>query len=223
MNDSQVDTELQDDLTLRLWDGDDSVKGELILLFVSQVEGAIRRAYPSLSEIDAEDVVAEAIRRFWGWREKYDPERAKISTVLYRFADHVASEYRSGRYKWQKARLGEVGGADEFFASLESSPESTADEAEDTDEPDTRLGKAIRRAVESLPEIQQEILWAYADAGDYPLDAAVLGRELGDKHQNGVPIPAGTIRVYKSRAKETLTKQLLRDGYDLNKMGFLHA
>lgn len=222
MTDGQIDTELQEELTLRLWDGDESVKGELILASSAEIEAAIRREFPALTETDAEDVVAESIRRFWIWRENYDPERAKISTVLYRIAVKVASEYRSGKYKWQKAMLREKGVAAEFFQSLESTLAPPVDDADETDEPDSQLGKAVKRAVESLPDIQQDILRAYADAGDYPLDAAVLGRDLGNKYKGGVPIPAGTIRVYKNRGKEALTQRLSRDGFDLNKMGYLH-
>ncbi len=52
------------------------------------------------------------------------------------------------------------------------------------------------------------------------MDAGDLGKELGIKHKDGVPIPAGTIRVYKLRAKAAIEKKLARAGHDLKAKGY---
>lgn len=219
MADGPLDTDLQDELVLRMWDGDESVKGELIVAYAGKVEASIRNLFPTLTETEAEDVVAEAIRRFWHWRDKYDPARAKIQTVLYRFARNAASEYRCGRYRWQKIRFQQVDDPIEFINGVEDSETSNSN-TQDPPEPDPRLRKAVKAAFDSLSELQRDILQAYADAGEYELDAAVLGRELGFKHKDGVPIPATTIRVYKKRAKDSMKQKLAREGYDLKTMGY---
>lgn len=223
MTDGPIDTDLQDELTLRLWDGDDSVKGELILAWAGKLESAINREFPALRGADAEDVVAESIRRFWDWRTKYDPEKAKILTVLYRIAVKVASEYRSGKYNWQKIKFQQVDDPIAVVDQLNSTATSAPVEPES--EPESRFLQAVKTAFESLPELQQDILQAYADAdvGDYKLDAAALGLELGHKHKGGVPIPAVTIRGYKKRAKEAMQQKLSKAGYDLKKMGYTNG
>jgi RNA polymerase sigma factor (sigma-70 family) len=205
--------ETQEDLTLRLWEGDDSVKAELIVQYTFRLETAISRSYPTLSAQDVEDVVAEANIRFWVWREKYDPKQSKIYSRLYWLADKVASELRSGRLKWQRQRIKEKGIDADFFERIED--ESTADEtSDDSDAESTEELRMLKQCFDSLPELQKDILHAYADAGQYELDAGVLGKDLGDKHKDGVPIPAGTIRTNKSRGWSLMDACMKKKGFE---------
>jgi RNA polymerase sigma factor (sigma-70 family) len=221
--DPPVQTQQQDDLVLKLWDGDESAKGELVMLCAGKVQAAIQLEFPALKAEEAEDVVAEAIRRFWEWRENYDPESASIRTVIYGIAFKVASEFRSGRYKWQKIRLRQV---DDPVGLIDQDKQTQPAEIPEPEppepEPEDALLADARAAFESLPELQQDILRAYADAeaSEFELDAGDLGRELGIKHKDGVPIPASTIRVYKKRAKEAVNKKLARAGHDLKDKGY---
>ena len=211
--------ELQDDLTLRMWEGDDSAKGELLVRWGGRVEKAIRHAFPSLTAEDAEDVVGEAIQRFWVWREKYDPQQSSIGSRLYWLAEKVAMEFRSGRLKQHRARIKERGVDAEFFSQIEA-PVPDDKPPDETEEPQSPLQTALKDCFDSLSELQQDILRAYSESGDYPLEAATLGKELGEKHKGGVPIPAGTIRTNKSRAWDSIEKCMKRKNYDLAAMGY---
>jgi DNA-directed RNA polymerase specialized sigma24 family protein len=204
-----------EDLTLRLWENDEDVQGELLLLFGGMIERAIAANFPRLKPIEVEDVVAEAIRRFWDWRKKYDGKR-DIRACLYRIALNVARELTGGRLKWQKARNRERIVSEEWFEHRRLRVDEQLDECE-AKQP--VLCKQLRHVIELLPEIQQDVIWAYGLAGDFPLDAAILGRELGEKYKGGVPIPAGTIRQYKRRAKETIITEMRKCGFDLEKLG----
>lgn len=224
MADDRVQTEQQDDLTLKLWDGDESAKGELVSVYAGKVQAAIQREFPALTEADAEDVVAEAIRRFWEWRDNYDPERASLQTVVYGIAIKVASEFRSGRYKWQKIRFRQVDDPVGLFDQRHHiNPPDDPDP--EPPEPEDAMAADVRAAFDSLSELQQDILRAYADAeaSDFDLDAGDLGKELGIKHKDGVPIPASTIRVNKMRAKEAIEKKLARAGHDLKAKGYTNG
>jgi len=59
-------------------------------------------------------------------------------------------------------------------------------------------------------------LVAYAEAVDYELDAGLLGQRLGEELNNGVPIPAGTIRQYKRRAMAAIETELRKRGHDID-------
>lgn len=212
----------QEELTLEMWDGNDAAKGKLLLAWGMRVEKAIHKAFPTLSIGDIEDVVAEAIKRFWKWRANYDPEKATIYTMLYRFAEHVACEYRSGRYKWQKERIREVGLDAEFFQDIAVDDEDA--EEQDTDDPvkPNPLQRALKDCFEQISELQQEILQHYADANGYEVDSATIGKELGNKHKNGVPIPGGTIRTNKSRAWDSINKCMKKKNFDLKELGYIN-
>ena len=67
--------------------------------------------------------------------------------------------------------------------------------------------QAVREVLGELPEVQRKILEYDALAED-EIDSAELGRRLGG-------IPAGTIRVYRGRAKEAFQKGMKRRGHDV--------
>lgn len=184
-----------------------------------RLERAIRLAFPGLSAEDAEDVVAEAICRFWLWRNKFDPKRAKLFTMLYRFAEQVAIEARTGRLKWQKSQILEKGVDAEFFERVEA-PRVMEDPPDDTGTKQSAVQRALADCFESLPDLQKDILQRYADACGYEIDAATIGKDLGDKHKDGVPIPGGTIRTNKSRAWATLDLCMKKKNYDLRALGY---
>ena len=212
-------TNLQEELTLKLWGGDDTVKGDILRHAGLAVEKAIHRGYPKLSDVDAEDVVAEAIQRFWIWRDRYDPNRASVFTMLYKFANHVASEHRGGRLKCQKQRIREVGVDAEFFQQIEA-PEPDSIPADDQGVHASPVQKALADCFHALSNLQQDILHRYADAGLYELDAATVGKELGNKHKNGVPIPASTVRANRSRAWDSIDLCMKRKNFDLKALGY---
>lgn len=213
-------TNLQDDITLRVWDGDDSAKADLLVAWGGRVEKAIAKSYPTLSGDDPEDVVAEAIQRFWEWRKKYDPEKASIMTMLYRFADQVAVERVTGRLNWQRQQIREKGLDADCYTRVNDTP--MEDPPDDAGVKRSPVQTALAGCYDKLVPLQQDILRAYGEARsrDFPLDAASLGVEMGTKHKNGVPIPGGTIRVNKLRGWENLDACMKKNGFDLRAMGY---
>jgi len=217
-NEPQI-ADLQDDLTLKLWEGDDSAKADLLMKWSGCIEKAMHNLFPTLTIEDVEDVVCEAIRRFWLWRESYDPELSSIGSRLYWFARNVASELRSGRLKWQKERNKEVGVDSDFFAQVETFGPIN-DLNDDVGGGQSSIHKALRGCYEALSELQQDIVRAYGDAGSYELNAVELGIELGNRHKNGIPIPAGTIRTNKSRAWASIKNCMKKKNIDLSAKGY---
>ncbi len=209
--------ESEDDLVLRMWDGDDSAKGDILKSWGGPVELMIRKSYPRLSAIDLEDVVCEAMVRFWEYREDYDPQRARVGTVLYRIATRVASEHISGQLAWQKSRLKEESRDPDFFEEI-LNPTLGEDPTDDTGPTQSPIQRSLEECWKALPDLQQEILQAYADAGSYPLEAVTLGKELGLKYKEGVHIPAGTIRVYKKRGWDSIEKCMKKKGHDITNL-----
>lgn len=138
---------------------------------------------------------------------------------LFRIATRVASEARTGRLKWQKSKLLERELDEHMEAILESPCDDDDPRAKETPE----LHKAVAELFASLSPLQQDIWTAFADAetGGFELDATQLGVELGQKHDDGTPIPGGTIRVNKSRAKDKIIAELKKRGFDLKEMGYL--
>jgi len=210
---------INDDLTLKLWDGDESAKGELLIACGGRVEVAIKRAFPALSAEDAEDVVGEAIRRFWIWRDKFNPTKAKLFTMLYKFADQVGVEYRTGRLKWQQAQIMERGVDAEFFQRV-AAPEPAEEPSDDSGTKPSAVQRALAECFGALSDLQKDILQRFADARGYEIDAATVGKDLGDKHKGGVPIPGGTIRTNRSRAWESLDACMKKKNFDLGTLGY---
>lgn len=211
--------EVDEDLTLKLWGGDDSAKGELLVHWGGRVEVAIRKRFPRLSAENAEDVVAVAIQRFWIWREKFDPSKSSIFSRLYKFAEYVANEHAAGRLKQHQSRIKEKGADAEFFANI-AAPAEEPEPPDDKGAWPTPVQRALQECFGQLSLLQQGILRSYGEAGSYELDAAALGVELGREHKEGVPIPGGTIRTNKSRAWDAMDLCMKRKNFDLKALGY---
>lgn len=210
---------MEEELTLKLWGSDESAKGELLVHWGNKLVGAIRKSFPTLSAEDAEDVVCEAIQRFWVWREKFDPSKSSIGSRLYWFANKVAMEFRAGQLKRHQARIRERGVDAEFFAGI-AAPEEEHEAPDDKGSTPSPVQRALQECFKALSELQRDILQSYGDAGSYELDAASLGVELGHKHKGGVPIPAGTIRTNKSRAWDAMDLCMRKKCFDLAALGY---
>lgn len=215
MDENPSSTELDDDLALRAWDDDESVQGEVLVHYGGVLERVIANQFDRLSSAEVEDVIAEAIKRFWEWRHNFDGQRS-VRACLYRIATRVASELVSGRLNWQKARNLERRYDQSDFEEKNDGIETKLDEIEQRH---PKICEDLKQVIEKLSEIQQDVIWAYGLADDFELDAAGLGRELGDKYKDGVPIPAGTIRQYKKRAKDTIISEMRNRGHDLERLG----
>lgn len=217
MDDRTNPSDTEEDLTLRVWDGDESVLGDLLMAHASSIERAIVHQFPSLSA-DTEDVVAEAFRRFWQSRDRYDPSQS-LRAYLYTIAVNVARNLASGHLRWQKARRLERTASDDWLSNV-SQPTSTFEEELDAvEERQQGVCIALRDSLKSLSPIERAVIEAYALANDVDVDAGMLGVELGNTHCDGIPIPAGTIRQHKYRAKKKILGEMRKRGYELENAG----
>lgn len=151
--------------------------------------GLIRRFGPGLRRFaagmlrnpeDAEDLVQDVFLRVWRAAESYDPDRAAVSTWVYRIATRLAID-RNRRTAFRR------------FLGLESAPEPE-DEAPG---PEAVLAArqalaATRARLDALPDRQRRALLLRAVAGmAVPDIAATLGISPGAVEQLLVRARAG--------------------------------
>lgn len=206
-----------DDLTLRIWEGDESALGDLLVSIALPIERAIRRGFPNISETDVEDVVAEAIKRFWQSRHRYDNKQS-VGAYLYKIAFNVAQSLVAGHLNWQKSRNMEQEMDDGWLQQLEQ-PNETSETLDAIESSQSGICKALKGVLSKLSAIERDVIEVYALAGNHPVKSEMLGIELGRKHYGGVPIPAGTIRQHKLRAKKKIVTEMRNIGYELEKTG----
>lgn len=213
-----------EEVALRLWDGDETVKADLLMGCGPSIQAAIQKKFPRLTAEDVEDVFCEAVQRFWMWRNKFDPAKSSVGSRLYWFAEKVACEHAAGRLKRHSPRQKERAVAPEFFSRIEDMREEPEPVAlDDVGDKPSAVQRAVRDCFQKLPPLQQDILVRYIEAGEYTLDAAAVGEELGQKHKGGVAIPGGNIRTYHSRAKATLKACMKTKQFDLVALGYTDA
>lgn len=219
---SPSNEDLQDNIALGLWDGNESVVEAILTHYGPVVEKALMKKYaPHLGAEDCEDVVCEAISRLWQARSTYDDKKAKVKTWLYKIADNCAKDVlRSG---WHKAQEREQGKEPDLLEELATYDRHAGQHEPDEDDPlnggmqakESKLMQDFRQVLSSLPETQRLILEQDALAGEDGVDTAVLGARLGG-------IPAATIRVYRKRAKDAVQAEMKKRGHNLDRKGMNH-
>ena len=203
--DNQITPGIQDDVAIRLWDGDETVLAEILVQYAPSLKKAIGGKYPSFSFQDLEDIVCEAIKRLWAKRDEYDDSKGSVRCLLYRIADNYAKDLlKSG---WQKLQ----GRRKSFYEdSLEDIIDTKTENDNENELPenyDSKFNRDLRAIVNNLPDIQQKIAWAFALAPEGEINASILSKELG--------YPAGTIRQYLKRAKDTICAEMKKRGHYL--------
>jgi len=195
-------SELQEDVALRLWDGDETVLTVILSRYAPAIEICLFQKYKRvLTREDIEDVVAFAVMALWEYRKSYDDHKASVWTLLYRMADCKAKDVIA--LGWHRAKQLEVGNGQALLAERAVVAGSLTDAAPTPSKLLLDLGKVVA----SLPDDQQRILVAKSLAPDGEVTAGILGEELA--------MPEGTVRVYLSRAKQTVKQEMTRRGYNL--------
>jgi len=216
MENDTENAELTEDLVLRVWDGDDSVLGDLLMMFAANLETSIGKRF-QLNDADVEDVVSEAFGQFWAARENYDSTRP-FGAYLYQIAFRIALKLVTGHLRWQHTRRLERSVDPEYFNEI-ADPGQDVDQRENEAPYDSKISKATRKALGTLSGLERAVIVAYGLAGDTKIDAAQLGLELGTSHGDGTAIPAGTIRVTKHRAKTKLATAMRNLGFPITQTG----
>ncbi|MFN3150434.1 RNA polymerase sigma factor [Bremerella sp.] len=206
--------ETDDEFAIRVLDGDGSVFGDIYQKYGIAIERCIEKRFPKLAA-DAEDIVAEAFRRLIRSHALYDGNRS-IRAYIYSIAFNVAREMVSGHLKWQKSRNQEKPLPTPVLDAIIPKHDGNMNHEVDEKSP---LCKAVQASLAALTPIQRDVLETYAFADGYPVKPTELGKELGEKHCNGVPMPAGTIRQHKARAKAKLEAEMRKRGFDLQQVG----
>ena len=197
-------SDVEHEIAIRLWDGDDTVLGEILVQYAGPLGKSLGRKYPSLSSEDIEDIVCEAIKRLWIKRKGYyGPQRA-IRALLYRIADNIAKDILKSGWQGLRQKMKQY---TNFDIEKLATTCLNEDRVELLKAEDSALNTDLRAIVQSLPEIQQRIVWAFALSPDGEVNAAALGHELG--------YAASTIRVYLKRAKDQIRLQMEKRGHHL--------
>lgn len=217
MDDAAKRPKTDDDLTLRIWGSDESVLGELLMSHATSIERAIANQFQNLAA-DAEDIVAEAFRKFWQSRDRYDPTQS-LRAYLFKIAENVAYDLASGHLRWQKSRNLEQKVDDEWLQNLEHPADDIDDELDAIEVKEKGICKALRDSLKTLSPIERAVIEAYGVVNGAEVSAAALGMELGKRYCNGVPIPTGTIRQHKYRAKNKLIAEMRKRGHELENKG----
>lgn len=203
--DDQTTSGVQDEAAIRLWDSDETVRAEILVQYAPSLEKAIGRKYPSFSPQDLEDIVCEAIKRLWAKRDEYDDSKGNVSGLLYRIADNCAKDIlKSG---WQKLQDRRENFYEDSLEDIIDTKVEDDNENEPSSNYDSKLNKDLRAIINNLPDVQQKIVWAFALAPEGEINAPILSKELG--------YPAGTIRQYLKRAKDTIRTEMKKRGHDL--------
>lgn len=200
--------DLQDTIALKVFDGDESALTDILKHYAPRIERALLKKYEGyLTAEDVEEIISDAVRKLWGARASYDDKKCSIRAFLYLIAVRRARDVL--QLGWQKARQLQVNVEKEFLenALVEcrhpgSTPEDNPPSAESI-----KRQKAVRETLAELQPVQRRILEEDAMAED-DVEASELGRRLGG-------IPAGTIRVYRMRAKEAFRKGMEKRGHDV--------
>jgi RNA polymerase sigma factor (sigma-70 family) len=192
------------ELAARLLRGDEDALRDILRVIGPSVRSLLVQKYRgSQTPEDIEDVLAIALYRLWRGRHLYRPDMASLQVWFYRIADNVVKDVlRSG---WHKARQLETFHPDppEPAANLAAGASGTAE----LDAGSSQQVQDLREIIAALPEVQQRIVWADAQARDQVVSSAALARELG--------LPASTVRVYRKRALDTIRLEMQRRGHQV--------
>jgi RNA polymerase sigma factor (sigma-70 family) len=204
--DKQKISDVQDEVAIQLWDGDETVLEVILDEYAPSIMKSLGYRYSLFSTEDLEDIVCEAIKRLWAKREKYDDSRGSIKALLYRIADNIAKDIlKSGWQKLQEKREYCDNKTLEELAIVYTDEEDKI--SKDYDSP---FNVDLREIIDSLPEVQQKIIKAFALAPEGEINSAIIGRELRR--------PAVTIRVNFKRGKEKICSEMKKRGHDIGNM-----
>ena len=209
MEDSESEQDLQDAIALKVFDGEESALADMLVHYGPRIERGLLKKYPGLLSLeDIEEIISDALRRFWSARDRYDDRKGSIRWLLYIIACRRARDVL--RLGWRRAKLVEVDVEKEFLesqyvddrhvgASISVDPPAS--------EQANQRQQSVRDVLAELPDIQRQILEHDALAEE-EVDSTELGRRLGG-------IPGGTIRVYRSRARDAFRKGMKKRGHDV--------
>jgi hypothetical protein len=111
---------------------------------------------------------------------------------------------------------------EELWRKADKEAEEVEDKLDALEAEKSDLVKALGEEFAKLAPLEQDIWLAFANANaaDFDLDSSKLGREMGEKHNGGVPYTGVNIRVLKHRARTKLQDAMKARGFDLKSLGY---
>jgi len=198
------------ELACRLLDDDESALGRIIAQFGGSTMRFLVAKYQDFTAQDAEDILSIAIHKLWENRQQYDESHGSLRTYLFKIADNTAKDvYKVG---WQKAKRLPVDFGIDNDVNLISEvppPNETKRKRKDREKKEKREIEDLNAVIDELPDKQRRIIRSDAHAKDRVSDSSKLADELG--------IPIGTVRVYRSRAWNSIRNKMKQLGYELPK------
>ena len=207
--------DLQDDITLKLYEDDEGALADILSHYSPPLMEWLKQNYVyregPLNIEDVEDIVCIAVRKLWDARKSYDDKKASVRTWLFRIADNTAKDMlKEGWHKLrQKERYIEREWLEDQLVE-ERHPNQAVPDVGNCEE-DEELFRAVQDTLSGLRDEYRKILMCDAKA-DGEANSAEIGRRLGD-------VPAGTVRVWRSRAKAAFCEGMKKRGYDLKNLG----
>ena len=203
----ETEQDLQDAIALKVFDGDESAVTDMLVHYGPRIERGLLRRYRGLLSVeDIEEIICDALRKFWSIRARYDDRKGSVRALLYVIARSRARDVL--HVGWRKAKLLEVDVDKEFLESQYTDDRHVGAPLLDDLPMPAAIAKqeqAVRDTLAEMPEVQRQILEHDALAED-EVDAVELGRRLGG-------VPGGTIRVYRARAKDAFRKGMTKRGF----------
>lgn len=153
--------------------------GRGVTLFVTRFLG---------NAAEGDDVVQETFLRVWQTAARYDPDRAAVSTWIYRIATNLCIDrQRRGRF-WRMFSRAEVGDVADLVADDAPDAPTTLAARQQLDR--------VRRAIAALPDRQRSAILLSAVAG-------LEGREIATILDTN----PGAVEQLLVRARRTLRAQ----------------
>lgn len=148
---------------------------------------------------DTEDITQETFLKLWIKAEKWQPEKAKLSTWLHRITHNLCVDYlrKHGNTQTQENIEDEVDRQAEWHDSNRTTDKSDA--REETDEKAEKQ-KRLKAAISELPEAQRSALMLCHYSGFSNKEAAAI-----------MNISVKALESAISRTKRSLRKQLQGD------------
>lgn len=192
--------DVHENIAMKLIIGDESVCEDILRNYAPKIQKRLLLLPFKLSIEDAEDIVCEAIMRLWEKREQYDDSKASVRIYLYRIAENLLRDRpKTSRFKTMRQER-YVG--DEYLKTL-AAPKKKSESRSNKD-PEEPILVALREELRKLPDNQRRVLIEDAGATN-----ELSAPELGDI----LEVPAGTIRQWRKRSKDTLRHRLAKRGF----------
>lgn len=200
--------ELQDEIALKIFEGDESALSDILLNYAPPITSVLAKKFrDQLNEQDIEDIMSISLMKFWDKRHSYDDKKGTVKAFLYVIAENTAKDVL--KLGWYQARQKEIILEKEYIEQslvYERHPNQLSLET-DSNEPSDEMTQAVHQALDELPEIQRKIIMTDTMAGG-EASSAELGKQLGG-------IPATTVRVYRKRAKEAFCQAMKKRGFNI--------